>query len=463
MTNLEKILNKIVDAPDAFISDIPEIERNIYKNVLSLVKELKTDQFGKFIPSVENIKKVNEISLQLKKIVFSRDYLNSVKDFAKEFRNIQSLETLYFNLPKSKISRTITDIAIDNTLEHLTGNGFSETIIRSLRRTILTAVTSGGKFSDLSESLREELTGVEDRPGALSKYSRTYVTSAMAKFSAEHTKLITEDLNMEWFQYVGSNIETTREFCHHLTKKRYVHKSEIPEIVSGVIDGHHCELGTNGLPRGMFDDTTPETFEVNRGGWNCGHQLVPTKAIAVPKHIRDRIKTEDDIKQRRDLYEKLRKDPDYNDVKFNPANGGLMATHKDHNFDHQKGWYEKNVQRVGYNNGNSVIFGSEAGQPDGVKYTDGLWNGKKAEIRGAETGKPENIRGALKHGARKGETEIAIIYFPNGNFDKDNFYNGLSLYNGLKNAPGRQYKVFDRIVCIQGERVVLDIKHNPPE
>ena len=161
-------------------------------------------------------------------------------------------------------------------------------------------------------------------------------------------------------------------------------------------------------------------------------------------------------------YERLKIDPDYNNVEFNPANGGLMATHKDHNFDHQKGWYEKNVQRVGFNKGNSVIFGSEAGQPDGVKYTDGLWNGKKAEIRGAETGKPENIRNALKHGAKKRETEVAIIYFPKNNFDKDAFYSGLRAYEGLAGLPGRQYKAFERIICIQGDDIVLDIKYESP-
>ena len=39
----------------------------------------------------------------------------------------------------------------------------------------------------------------------------------------------------------------------------------------------------------MIEDTTPENFQINVGGWNCRHQLVPIAKEAVPQHIRERI------------------------------------------------------------------------------------------------------------------------------------------------------------------------------
>lgn len=69
-----------------------------------------------------------------------------------------------------------------------------------------------------------------------------------------------------------------------------MHKSEIPEIVKGRIDGHQCEIyERTGLPKGMIAGTTAENFMVNCGGWNCGHKLVLVSEVVVPKEVRERI------------------------------------------------------------------------------------------------------------------------------------------------------------------------------
>lgn len=109
-------------------------------------------------------------------------------------------------------------------------------------------------------------------------------------FTAQNNKLLTDDLDTEWFMYTGSNIETTREFCQHLTEKKYIHRSEIPTILTGKIDDHQCEIyEKTGLPYGMIDGTTPENFQVNCGGWNCRHQLVPVADAVVPADVRRRF------------------------------------------------------------------------------------------------------------------------------------------------------------------------------
>jgi len=103
-------------------------------------------------------------------------------------------------------------------------------------------------------------------------------------------KTIAEKLNSQWFQYVGSNLTTTREFCLYLTKKRYIHKSEIPLILTGMIDGHQCEIDNKtGLPKRLKAGTTPENFIINRGGNGCGHELIPVDSLTVPFSIRSKF------------------------------------------------------------------------------------------------------------------------------------------------------------------------------
>jgi hypothetical protein len=91
--------------------------------------------------------------------------------------------------------------------------------------------------------------------------------------------------------YVGSNLETTRDFCDHLTEKKYIHESELPDIVAGKIDGYQCPLNPKTkLWAGAIAGTTVDNFIVYRGGWNCGHQLMPVNEAAVPENIRNKFK-----------------------------------------------------------------------------------------------------------------------------------------------------------------------------
>lgn len=62
------------------------------------------------------------------------------------------------------------------------------------------------------------------------------------------------------------------------------------------------------------------------------------------------------IEANRREYEGLKADANYSDVEFNPKNGGLKATHIEHNFDGDKGWYEQHVQTTGYQSGHSIIL-----------------------------------------------------------------------------------------------------------
>jgi hypothetical protein len=77
---------------------------------------------------------------------------------------------------------------------------------------------------------------------------------------------------------------------------------------------------------------------------------------------------------------------------------------------------------------------------------------KRGYKPGAETGKANNIRNALKHCAGKPNSRIAVIFFPNDNFSAENFEAGYSKFYGLKGTP--QFKEFDLIYCIHEEKII---------
>jgi hypothetical protein len=71
----------------------------------------------------------------------------------------------------------------------------------------------------------------------------------------------------------------------------YIHVSQLEEIVSGNICGEQVPIyDKTGLPQGMIAGTNASNFRINRGGYNCNHQLYPVSAAVVPKELRDKFK-----------------------------------------------------------------------------------------------------------------------------------------------------------------------------
>lgn len=164
---------------------------------------------------------------------------------------------------------------------------------------------------------------------------------------------------------------------------------------------------------------------------------------------KDKKRIEDNKKQ----YRKYRSDHDYKNVKFDKTTGGLMATHIKHNFDKTKGWYEELAQTTGFKNGHVVILEEESHNIFKQRNCEGLWDGKKFEIAAAETVETGNIRNALKHCAKKPDSEIAVIVFPEKEFNLKKFNDGYYRYLGLKGT--KQYKKFDMIYCISKDYKII--------
>lgn len=74
----------------------------------------------------------------------------------------------------------------------------------------------------------------------------------------------------------------------------------------------------------------------------------PVEEVVLPYHPRCVCIPVRVYKEREEEYKRLLADPNYKNVKYNPANGGLRADHIYHNFDKRGGVYEKHVQDAGY-------------------------------------------------------------------------------------------------------------------
>lgn len=328
MANISKadMLNKVDNASDQFAGVITKTEKAIFDSAVALIKKLDIDSQGHIRITTANLKLLSDIKSRLGKLTKSKEYLKGVKELVKAFDDIYHAQVSYYSTQFAK--KTLSDnakkkfaamqrIAVTNTIEGLTGSGVNANVTEELSKILLRAVTTGAKYSDLVDEFRSKLISSGDNISALAKYANTYATTALTQYAGQNNKLFTDDLGTEWFEYVGSQIETTRELCNTLLEHHpYIHQSEIKDILAGRITdqqtGEIIEIGMNpktGLPKGMIEGTTPDNFQVNVGGWNCRHQLVPIAKEAVPENIRAKYDkaTQQKIAQQKAEEEKQKK------------------------------------------------------------------------------------------------------------------------------------------------------------
>jgi len=291
---IEDLIKVIETAPDKFSSGLNAIEKRMLDELLLLVKELQVKN-GRIVPNAANLKIISSIRIKLEKLVLNKQYVKDLSEFIKSFSSAAIYAQAYYKSISEdfKPKPYYTDIgkaAISNTIDALTEVGIRANVLNPTRSMLLTAVTSGQSYASLIEALQTTIAGKEDKQGLLSRYANTYARTAIAQFNRQYMAAIRKDLGYKWFSYRGSNLTTTREFCEHMIKKRYIHESEFETVLAGNIDGHQCKIyEKTGLPYGLIEGTNATNFEVYLGGWNCQHGLYGEPDYMVPQEIRDKL------------------------------------------------------------------------------------------------------------------------------------------------------------------------------
>ena len=295
--SVEDIIEIIENSIDGFQGRMPEIQRSVFNRLELIAKELETDSSGNIKNSVANMKLLNRLKSAMSEAILSKEYLKQSSDFIKSFEAVSVAQNQMFGQMSSKFKpmpllAEIKKQSVDSTLEYLTGAGIDANITNPIKEILRKNISSGSSFNDLMKQLRNDILTNESGLGRLERYTQQITTDSLNQFSAEYMLTISDDLGFEWFIYTGSNKRTTRPFCEHLKKKKYVHKAEFETVLTKDIDG--VKIGSDEIPKnektglasGLIPGTNKTNFRIYRGGYNCGHQLSPTSEALVPKNIR---------------------------------------------------------------------------------------------------------------------------------------------------------------------------------
>lgn len=282
---------------------VPAVEKAMYEEILKLTKELKIDSRGRIRNTIDNYKILSELRTRLERVVFTSEYKKVSKKLLKSFDDINKVTNDYFATFATSPTATTQDIlkilrqeSVNRTALYLGESGVNINVISKVQEILQTNITSGGSYAQMQSDMKAFIQGDAENLGAFNKYANTFVVDGVNTYARTYQTLLTEDLNIEWYMYVGSLLETSRPWCKHMVDKKYIHKSELDTVLYDNVNGVDicsAEIPCNSktkLPAGMKKDTTPQNLLVNAGGWNCGHKFIGVDSAVVPQHIKDKIK-----------------------------------------------------------------------------------------------------------------------------------------------------------------------------
>lgn len=293
--SIKKILESIDKSIDGFQENIPGIQQKILEEMQPLLKEIEI-RGSLILANVQNLKLILQLKNKLEKIIVNDDYKKAVTGFIESFNIVSTLNLAYFAQfnQKYKPSETlplIREISIQKTINDLTGQGMVEGVIEPIKKILSDNIVTGSNYAKMQEELRNHIISNNTGDGSLARYTRQIVIDSVSQYSRQYHHTIAQDLSFFWGRYQGSNLTTSREFCILLTKKQWVHKSELPTIITGKIDDHKCQLSkTTGLPLGMIPGTNKDNFEIRCGGFLCQHHFYMVPDSAVPSAVKAGIK-----------------------------------------------------------------------------------------------------------------------------------------------------------------------------
>jgi hypothetical protein len=294
--SIKNILSTIDDAIANFQDSIPGIQKIVYDELQPLIKQLQIKN-GKLLNNIDNLRLLGNLQNKLEKVIISVEYKKSVQGFIDSFTAVSNLNNEYFSqfnkkyTPKNTLP-IIKQLAVESTINDLIGQGLSSNIIDPIKSILQQNITTGGDYVKLQEQLQNHILSNDSGDGNLQRYTKQITTDAIHQYNAQYGETVAQDLQFSWGRYIGSSLTTSREFCIYLQKKQWVHKSELPKIIDGNIDGHECKLSkTTGLPVGMIPDTNADNFKVRRGGYNCGHQFFWVPDSSVPADVKARFES----------------------------------------------------------------------------------------------------------------------------------------------------------------------------
>lgn len=285
---------RLDSVPDEFLSSVKKSQREVYEAVLQMLSEMEV-KGGQFVASKKNLELAYQINERLKQVMAAGDYGKALSKFAMEFDIQADLNLNYFSeafkinaVPE--VAAVLLNAAKVNAVDLLINRAADSEFLYPIRDIIEQSVVNNAGYAETLQTLREFIEGNDQVDGRLLKYSRGIAHDTFAVADRSVVSAYAAEYGMEWFFYLGGEMETTRPFCAERIGG-FFHQKEVEawgagSRTTGMAWPKDGEWG------GKMDGTNSSTIFSVAGGYNCGHLISPVSEAVVPEKVIERVRAQ---------------------------------------------------------------------------------------------------------------------------------------------------------------------------
>ncbi len=262
-----EIIKRIQKLQEDLISGMDQKLPLIFKDLADQVIEISDNIDFDPKKRAENLQNLRKLKRQITDTISENaSYQLAVKDVISGFQELKNLSDSYYSVlidgysAKSALYTEILNSNIVITQDLLIGAGIRENFSNAISEVLKENIAGNTTKSELNKVLRQFIKGTDSQKAYLERYVSQTTNDAVMVFSREYNAVVSDDLNLQYYAYVGTRIDTSRQFCD-ARAGRYFKKSTVESWASlGNWDGR-------------MKGTTKTTIFSYCGGYNCRHEL----------------------------------------------------------------------------------------------------------------------------------------------------------------------------------------------
>lgn len=282
--------------PDEMATTTERAQAKVWKEIRPLIDSMEVDSSGNITQSDSNISRISLIVDRLNSALAGGEYREAVKSFLSSIdegvkltneiaRKIQS------SFEPTAAQQRLLQITRNNALNAFFGSGLRERVTQPFLEQLTANVAARAPLRQAIKSLESVIVGDEKTDGRLLANVKTTALTAQSIADRSYSASVNSMLGIEWYEYVGGEIPTTRQFCEH-REGQVFHTKEIEKWGAGKNSGGIDDI-VEGTWAGRIDGTDEKSIFTFVGGWRCRHQFMPVMDIRdVPDTVIARAESE---------------------------------------------------------------------------------------------------------------------------------------------------------------------------
>lgn len=278
---MEGGLDAMSEAERNLLNTIKKIEAGLFEELIQFFDTVSMTG-GKLSSSPKAEMFLLSLETRIRTALTKAGYDAEVMKFTRRFGQIdENVKRLHdymngINITASQMD-PIRRVEVANTIDKLLGAGISKDFVAPVRQALYRSVQFGTSFTDAEKLLRNYVTSTQGADSRLLRYVKQVSRDSIAQYDGALQAKIAQDLGLNARRYIGSLIVDSRAQCVKWATKGIIKNEDLAEEIRWAMNGGTFQVGLRMKKcAGMNPDTTVETFDIYRGGYNCRHRSIPT-------------------------------------------------------------------------------------------------------------------------------------------------------------------------------------------